>query len=374
MKYTHGKPLIIKLSEVLPDSIECGCKYPHEKAVKAVLIGEIEDCLEKISNYEIEPPYAIFCDEITYDLLGKKIAGYLKADSFILKGLFDESYWLNKLTLYRTIIGVGGGTVLDAAKYIAYKMSSTYIAIPTAPSNDGILSPMAVLFTREGRKTFTTRPPLLAIFDLNILKSAPSTLIASGFGDAMAKITSLKDWELGRDEKGEEYCVTAERYLLTGINLALEGLDYYFKGNTIEVQGIIDLIHSLIDSGIAMMLTYSSRPATGSEHLIGRYFELNYNVPHGIASAIGTIIAAGIHQLHNPHWWNEESYSSSSIIKYCEKAGILEYFKRIKIPMEELINAVINAPKFRPERYTILHKVKLTKEEVKEIIETTLIF
>ena len=365
------EPCVINISEMLPDSVECGCTYPHERTVKAVLIGEIENSLEKITNYKVKPPYAVLCDDITYHLLGRKVAEYLKADNFILRGLFDEHYWLSKLNSYHTIIGVGGGTILDTAKYIAYKLSSPYIAIPTAPSNDGILSPVAVVFTEEGRKTFMARSPLVAIFDLNVLKSAPFPLIASGFGDALAKITSLKDWELGRDEKDEAYCITAERYILTGINLALKGLDYFREG-IIEMQGLKNLIYSLIDSGIAMMLTYSSRPATGSEHLIGRYIELKYSIPHGVASAIGTIIAAKIHQLYNPHWWSEKSYSHSSIKKYCERIGILITFKESKVPTEELVNAVINAPKFRPERYTILHKVKLDREEVENIVKTAM--
>ncbi|MEM3708895.1 MAG: iron-containing alcohol dehydrogenase [Nitrososphaerales archaeon] len=359
----------VKISEKLLNSAECGCEFPHNKTLKAVIFGAIEDGLDKLNEYQISPPYAVLCDNITYNVLGRRVGEYLQADCFIFQGLFNEDYWLNRLNhFYRTIIGVGGGTVLDTAKYLAYLTSSKYIAIPTAPSNDGIVSPVAVIFTPEGRQTYVTCSPCLTIVDLSILSSAPWSLKASGFGDAFAKITSLKDWELGRDELHEKYCVTAEKHLLLSINLALKALEYV-KEQNVETQGLNYLIQSLIHSGIAMMITHSSRPATGSEHLIGRYLELNYNIPHGIAVAIGTIIAAKIHQLFNMHWWREKSYSYSSLLRYCKQLKIPLSLTDLKVPMNEIINATINAPKLRPERYTILHKVKLDEENVSNIVK-----
>jgi len=359
----------VKISEKLPTSIECGCGFPHDKTLKAVISGAVEEGLNKLDEYSINPPYAVLCDNITYNILGSKVSEYLQADCFILQGLFNEDYWLSKLNhSYRTIIGVGGGTVLDATKYLAYLTSSNYVAIPTAPSNDGIVSPIAVVFTPEGRQTYVARPPCLTIIDLSILSSAPWNLKASGFGDAFAKITSLKDWELGRDELHERYCVTAEKHLLLSINFALKALEYV-KEERIETQGLNYLIQSLIHSGIAMIITYSSRPATGSEHLIGRYLELNYKIQHGIAVAIGTIIAAKIHELYNFYWWREQSYNCSSLLRYCRQVGIPLSLADLKVPIDEIVNAIINAPKFRPERYTILHKVKLDRENILSIVK-----
>lgn len=38
----------------------------------------------------------------------------------------------------RLVIGLGGGTALDTAKYAAFVANVAYIAIPTALSNDGV--------------------------------------------------------------------------------------------------------------------------------------------------------------------------------------------------------------------------------------------
>ena len=50
---------------------------------------------------------------------------------------------MNNISL---IIGLGGGTALDTAKYAAFVANVAYIAIPTTLSNDGVASPVSVLF------------------------------------------------------------------------------------------------------------------------------------------------------------------------------------------------------------------------------------
>ena len=104
----------------------------------------------------------------------------------------------------RTVIAVGGGTVIDVAKYAAYISGADFVSIPTAPSHDGIVSPIASLFTEDRRRSVLTRAPVMALIDASLLSSAPAELIASGFGDILAKIVSIKDWQLGRDEVSEE--------------------------------------------------------------------------------------------------------------------------------------------------------------------------
>ena len=39
------------------------------------------------------------------------------------------------------VVGVGGGKVLDFAKYTSYLLRLPYISVPTSMSNDGFCSP-----------------------------------------------------------------------------------------------------------------------------------------------------------------------------------------------------------------------------------------
>ena len=55
--------------------------------------------------------------------------------------------YVNQLVLddFDVVIGIGGGKAIDTAKYTAHINNLPCISIPTAISNDGICSPVAVL-------------------------------------------------------------------------------------------------------------------------------------------------------------------------------------------------------------------------------------
>ena len=367
---------VVELTDKIPTQDECGCKFPHDKTLRAIFYGDLESASKQLKEYGANPPYAIICDDITYKLAGETLEKSLHADVFkINEKYLDEKYWIDFFTnkRYSTMIGVGGGTILDITKYISFICRAAYVAVPTAPTNDGIASPMSVIFTKvDGRKTVKTRSPLIIIVDHDILSSAPLTLIASGIGDALAKITSLKDWELGRDDLNEPYCRTAEYFLMRAIFKVLESIRCLNGGNGKRLREcVIHLADSLISSGIAMMILQTSRPAAGSEHLIGRHLELNLGVSHGISSAFGTIIAAKAHELYNPSWWKEVSLSSSAIFDYCKRSKILSILKKYQIPKNWLVESIVIGKEYRPERYTILHKINPTKQMAEELLEET---
>ena len=77
----------------------------------------------------------------------------------------------------RMIIGFGGGTALDTAKYAAFVANVPYIAIPTALSNDGVCSPVSVLFSKGNRThSFTSKTPDGLLIDSEIVLKSPRLL------------------------------------------------------------------------------------------------------------------------------------------------------------------------------------------------------
>ena len=62
---------------------------------------------------------------------------------------------MNEITL---IIGFGGGTVLDLAKFASFVSKTTYICLPTTLSNDSLASPVAVLEETGDRPLSPSRP------------------------------------------------------------------------------------------------------------------------------------------------------------------------------------------------------------------------
>jgi len=102
------------------------------------------------------------------------------------------------------IVGIGGGRSVDIAKMIGFDIGKPFVSVPTSASHDGIASPF-VSIKGEKPHSMVATAPLGVFVDVDIIKKAPKKLLASGCGDLVAKITAVRDWQLGRDKTGEYY-------------------------------------------------------------------------------------------------------------------------------------------------------------------------
>ncbi len=360
---------VLEFGENLRSREECGCGFKHDRTLKRVLLSPLDKALDMLENLEFDPPYAVFYDVVTYEVAGGLVQEKLSAKGFLVSSpTFREAErGIAEVGNVKTIVGVGGGTVIDVAKYAAYKLNANFISVPTAPSHDGMVSPIASLFEGGRRKSILTRSPRMAIIDLSLFRSAPKHLLISGYGDILAKTVSLKDWQLGRDEVGEPYCETAESLIYS----SLEELVRSLASPASPEKSLEVLVKALINSGVAMMLVGSSRPASGSEHLISHYLDMNlkYRLPHGIQCALGSLLMAAYHELRNPRWWRDEKYRLNSLQGYLRKIGAPTTIEEAGVPSEIMLRAITESWKIRPNRYTILHKFKPNREEASMLLK-----
>jgi len=356
---------ILKFGAEIPSADECGCGLEHDRTLEAAVLAPLEEGVEMLREKGLRGPYAVFYDPITYRVAGEKVLRLLGGEGFLVgTPTFNEAEEkAAAVKAFRTIVGVGGGTVIDVA---AYKSGADFISMPTAPSHDGIASPTASLFDSGRRVSVKTRAPILALIDLDIMARAPGRLKASGFGDIIAKIVSIKDWQLGRDEVGEPYCGTAEKYTLRAVELVVRALKE--TGDEFERVGM--LAEALVYSGVAMMVAGSSRPASGSEHLFSHYLDmrLERRAPHGVQCAIGALAMALYHEKYNPKWWTVPQYRWRGVRELIERAGIPLSLEENEIPVELAAKALAEATEIRPNRYTILHKKRPSLEESLQLL------
>ncbi len=94
------------------------------------------------------------------------------------------------------IIAAGAGTIHDITRFAACQRGLPFISFPTAPSVDGFTSAGAPLILNGIKTTIQTKAPIALFADTNVLKEAPRSMTAAGFGDMLGKITSLADWEI----------------------------------------------------------------------------------------------------------------------------------------------------------------------------------
>lgn len=271
-----------------------GCLIIEEGACER--LNEIlADCIPKIEkkNTVIATEEALipimkpYLEEMKRDLPGSEV--YL-----IEENSFEEAMELAKQICMKdveVIIGVGGGKVLDVAKYAGFVGKIPYICVPTTLSNDSLSSPVAVLGTEgDARKTLKCAIPAGIVVDVNVVMGAPASHLQSGIGDTISKYTALYDWKLDAAHRGER--VDDFSYLLS--DMAFSSLCYNEEKSLKSKEFIKILTQALVLGGLAMEIAGNSRPCSGSEHLFCHSLEENYKeiqISHGMAVALGSLVS-----------------------------------------------------------------------------------
>ena len=217
------------------------------------------------------------------------------AEVIAMKGAsFDEAVAIAKKVCVediKVIIGIGGGRVLDTAKYAAHISKAVYICMPTSLSNDSLASPFSVLETYgKARKTFECKIPTAIIVDTNMIINAPIEQTLSGIGDTIAKHTALYDWKLSARKTSSR--VDDFAYALS--RMSYDSVYHCDEKNMKSRVFIRILSRALVMGGLAMEIAGSSRPCSGSEHLFAHAIEEYYpeiRITHGLAVALGSVPA-----------------------------------------------------------------------------------
>ena len=255
------------------------------------------------------------------------------------------------------IVGVGGGRSVDIAKIIGFNLDLPFVSIPTSASHDGIASPFVSIKGNKPHSLVATAP--LGVFvDVDIIKKAPKKLLASGCGDLIAKITAVRDWQLGRDKTGEYYGRYSADLALMSAKILMEHSSRFSKKG-LDVREVVE---ALISAGVASCIAGSSRPCSGAEHLFSHAVDkLEPGIGlHGEKCGIGAIMIA---KLQGQNW--------RKIVKTLKSVGAPTTAKEIGLKSEVLAKALTIAQSLRPERYTILKEVNMNENKAINLAKST---
>jgi len=301
------------------------------------------------------------------------------------------------------VIAVGGGKVIDTVKYACSRLSKPVLVIPTTLSNDGISSPVSVV-SIVNVDSIGVRPPIGIVIDIGIVKKAPKHTILAGIGDLISNISAVEDWRLAHEYTG----LQIDRFAEIVSRNAAERFIYYvlksgrtssssrfskeilqdhkdkeqmhikiidneryrmssndIKDGTYEYSNCIDdsdvnctdindtkflicLAEGLIQSGIAMSIAGSSRPASGAEHLISHALDtiLDKPKPHGIQVGFATLFTQAL-----------RGSDITDIMEVYRSLGFPTTFDAIGISIDTFMEAIRVAPYTRKNRFTILDTV-----------------
>ncbi|MBF0331428.1 MAG: iron-containing alcohol dehydrogenase family protein [Candidatus Omnitrophica bacterium] len=246
------------------------------------------------------------------------------------------------------IIGLGGGKALDVAKYVGFLTRMPYFAIPTALSNDGFCSPQCSLDFKNKKKSFPAAMPYGVVVDTEVCLNAPRILWLAGIGDSVAKITSVYDWKLAYKKLGTQVDDFAALLSDATVFQLMAKPDH-------DLEGMRLLATALMLNGIAMEISGSSRPASGSEHLISHALDLINAKPrlHGLQVGVSTYM---ISQL--------QGRGADRIATLFNTTGFWDEIRKDPFIRQEWIEAIKTAPTIKNNFYTILSE----KDQLSDLI------
>ena len=197
-------------------------------------------------------------------------------------------------------VAVGSGVVNDVTKRASGELGIPYLTVGTAASVDGYSSFGAALRSPEGAKqTYPCPAPRVIVADLDVMRTAPAWMAASGFADLMAKVPAGADWILAYELGATEWHDSAWHTVQDGLKDAIgdpEGVV------AMKTEPLTRFVEGLMLGGFTMQDMQSSRPASGAEHMFSHLLEMRDHtfkgeiVPHGIQVGVFTLFMCRVYE------------------------------------------------------------------------------
>jgi glycerol-1-phosphate dehydrogenase [NAD(P)+] len=189
----------------------------------------------------------------------------------------------------RSVVGVGGGVVMDTAKWVGWSHETPLYLVPSSISVDASVTNM-VAVREQGEVHYQGFAiPTRVIVDVNVVRTAPIHLNRAGIGDLLSIHTGLFDWRIGAlagkvrfDSKVAEL---AESVLATTLENAEEIASVSERGVVTLMSGYCDINDMTVAQGHAQMEEGSEHYfAYLAEKLTGRSFV------HGELVVLGVVL------------------------------------------------------------------------------------
>ncbi len=258
------------------------------------------------------------------------------------------------------VVGIGGGRTLDVAKYAASMVGLPFVSVATTLTHDGLASPVASLESQGRKASYGVHVPIAVVVDIDQVRTAPAEHLASGVGDVLSNLSAIADWELARVVRGEQVdglAVSVARSAAEALIAATPGTDHFL---TIVAD-------ALILSGISMTMAGTSRPCSGACHEISHALDAYHGSPglHGAQVALGALFASWLRA--------EAGIEDGELFPRLDRALAVNGLPRqpadLGLTLDEFVAAVIEAPRTRPDRFTVLEHLEPSPAQIEELVD-----
>jgi len=286
--------------------IEEALKHTTDTRACVIAAGAVESTAKMFGElFPGERKAFLVADPRTYAVAGRRAEELLIAAGVTVKRhilaaegrpFHAEYKWVEEVrdAIDGVPVAVGSGTVNDIVKRASGERDLRYMVVGTAASMDGYTS-FGAAITKDGMKqTLACRAPLGCIVDSKVASEAPKEMVASGYADLIAKIPAGADWILADAIGSEAIHPVAWNFVQGPLRASLANPAGAASGDIAETE---KLCAGLVMSAFAMQMMNSSRPASGTEHQVSHYLDMEdlcYNglpVSHGFKVGLGTLIS-----------------------------------------------------------------------------------
>lgn len=348
----------------------CACGKSHKVDIQAIRVGsgvmqELPGILRDLGASHI----FLVADNYTYEAAGRQVEQLLdQAGLAYHKRVFQtetplvpNEYALGSVLAAMTsqddmLLAVGSGTLNDVTKYVSARTGIPYVIAATAPSMDGYASTVAPTILDGFKTTLPAVYPAAIVADVDILKDAPMPMLTAGFGDIIGKFTSLADWRLSHQLNGEYYCPEVAGVIEAAVETCAANAKALAQREPQAVQAVTE---ALILSGLAMGMVGVSRPASGAEHQMAHYWEMDAlrrgeeHPLHGNAVGVGTVLAASLYEMAAEYLPQGFAAPDKGQILAClQAAGSCADPKELGIRRELCLESLLHAMELR-DRFTV---------------------
>ena len=348
----------------------CACGKSHKVDIQAIRVGsgviqELPGILRDLGASHI----FLVADNYTYEAAGRQVEQLLdQAGLAYHKRVFQtetplvpNEYALGSVLAAMTsqddmLLAVGSGTLNDVTKYVSARTGIPYVIAATAPSMDGYASTVAPTILDGFKTTLPAVYPAAIVADVDILKDAPMPMLTAGFGDIIGKFTSLADWRLSHQLNGEYYCPEVAGVIEAAVETCAANAQALAQR---EPQAIQAVTEALILSGLAMGMVGVSRPASGAEHQMAHYWEMDAlrrgeeHPLHGNAVGVGTVLAASLYEMAAEYLPQGFAAPDKGQILAClQAAGSCADPEELGIRRELCLESLLHAMELR-DRFTV---------------------
>ena len=267
-----------KIEDFVNIDFQCDCGIGHNLTTEKIVVKKdcIPDLVKSVDDFLPFGRVLIVSCEDVFENITRHIVKALKSgDRDVLSFQYQKKFvptikMVSKLfgepNDIRLVIAVGGGAILDVAKYFASIRGLKLFAFSTSPSNDSALTPYSEFYVDGICQALKSKSPDQLFCDLSIIAKAPRHMLASGYGKIVSSYLILFDWHISNKFTNEVYCDKIggliENAIQLGVSagekLLIKDSDGY--NDIVEAQLKLSIAKALV--GIPTILTSGCRNAS----------------------------------------------------------------------------------------------------------------